>query len=215
MAPQPEPCPFNFIKGDFLYRTANEAEWTRLESPIGNFIFNCWDIVFDSGVILTQKNYHDGSKCSLKLILKSPVINTEHDQAIIEASCVEVGSPSITAFDNNKTDQAEALEFAKTLPLALLNRKITAVKLRNLIALKGGQGVERPDRQELQTASREELHKIRALIEHDYRAMCAAQTNNGSEPGQTKELGIQTRPSSSSTAVFAHRPTTLGATAEA
>ena len=162
--------------------------------------------------MLTQKNYRHGSKCKLKLILKSPVINTEHAQATIEASCVEVGSPSNTAYDNNK-DQAEAIEFAKTLPLALLNRKISAVNLRNLLVLK--QRVKRPDSQELcnpntpNKPTREELHKIRALIEYDYRAMCAAQTNNGSEPGQTKELGIQTRPSSSSTAVFAHRPPTL------
>ncbi len=213
MEPQPESCLFNIIKGDFLYKIANETEWTRLESTHGNSKYSCWDIVFDSGVVLTQKNYRHGSKCKLKLILKSPVIN-EHAQATIEASCVEVGSPSLTAFgDHNHKDEAKAIERAKTLPLALLNRKITAVKLRNLLVLKPR--AKGSDRQELcnpntpKHPTRKELHKVRALIEHDYRAMCAAQTNIGSEPGQTKELGIQTRPSSSSTAVFAHRSPTL------
>ena len=132
-------------RGSFLYKTAaNEATWTRLRSPTGlkvrhtNYCepqFNIWKIEFDSGVTLTQTDQKHRITCKLKLILKPPGIKIEGEQLSVEAECVEIGIPAFYPYDSC-ADKQKAVEHAKkNLPLAQLDKTITAgavVKLENI-----------------------------------------------------------------------------------
>ena len=162
--------PVQIARGDFLYKIGEQAEWTRLPSPIDNVKHNCYGITFDHGIILTQKHPEHGSICRVKLILKPPAMELEEDLPIIRAECFEIHNPSFTA-RNRCTDKAKAVEHAKTLPLASLDGTITAVKLRNL-SLFGPLGTILNYDHELQ-------ERIWELIERGYRAARAAQTNGG------------------------------------
>ena len=96
-------------------------------------------------------------------------MEVEEDLPIIGAECVEIHSPSFIA-RNRCMDKAKAIEHAKTLPLASLDRTITAVKLRNLSTLGPDGNILRYDY--------ELKERIWELIERGYRATRAAQTNS-------------------------------------
>lgn len=178
----PELRPFTANRGDFLYKTAVEAEWIRLPSPIDDWKHNCC-IKFDRGVMLTQKHLGRGSMCHVKLILEPPTIKTEEDQLTIEATCVVVGDPICSAYDLRKGKaKATAIEHAKTLPLALLEKTIVAVKLRNL----SGKSI---DRQGAGTPDNKKLgERIWALIDRGYRAAGVAAPTDASGASQAKKL---------------------------
>ena len=122
MAQPDDMQPVQITRGDFLYKLGDEAEWTRLPSPIDNVKHNCYGSTFDHGVILTQKHREQGSICCVKLILKPPAMEIEEDLPIIRAECVEIHNPSFIA-RNRCMDKAKAVEHAKTLPLASLDRR--------------------------------------------------------------------------------------------
>ena len=84
-------------RADFLYKTGDEARWTRLPSPVGDKRHNCYGIKFDGGMILTQKDHKHGSVCHVKLILNSFDMLYENGRPIIEAECVEIRNPRFTA----------------------------------------------------------------------------------------------------------------------
>ncbi|KAF6234936.1 hypothetical protein HO173_006866 [Letharia columbiana] len=181
--------PFNVARGDFLYKTVNQAEWTRLPSPIDDPQHNCYGIRFDGTVTLTQKHRERGSMCRVKLILKPPIIKTEDDQTTVEAVCIRMGNPSFSAYPECH-EKVKAVEHAKTLPLATLDKTITLVKLRNL-KLKNLS----VSREEAKRADNYELgERIWALIDHGYRGTAP--------PGQTKRINwtVLPRPSSSGSA---------------
>lgn len=189
MAPPRELLPFAVSRGELLYKTADVAEWKTLLSPVNDPKHNCYPIKFESGVILSQNHREHGSICHVKLILKPPRMEIEDGERTVEAVCVEIREPRFSAFPNCE-DKEKAIEHAKTLPLALLDKSITSVKLRHLQGKRWT--VIKPDDFEL-------LERIWELIQRGYRAWGAAQMN-GSRPGQTKQLyTVLSRPSDSST----------------
>ena len=124
-----------------------------------------------------------GSMCHVKLILEPPTIKTEEDQLTIEATCVVVGDPICSAYDQRKGEaKATAIEHAKTLPLALLEKTIVAVKLRNL----SGKSI---DRQGAGTPDNNKLgERIWALIDRGYRAAGVAAPSDVSGASQANKL---------------------------
>ena len=204
MALPHELTPFTVNLGDFLYKTAaNQAEWTRLRSPKGDPRHNCHSITFDSGVTLTQTQQEHRSLCKVKLILKPPLVKFEDAQLIVEAECVEIGNPVFHAYGIAQ-DRPTAVEHAKTMPLAQLDKNITAVKLRNFNFVKNNL---------IQIVIRDDYKlskRISALIECGYRAVGATQPNGSAGPAPTTNLGTaEPGPSSGSPGaeVPAPRPT--------
>lgn len=187
---------FTIPRAIFLYKTANEDQWTRLQSPIDGSKYNCHDISFDRGVFISQK-YH-ATICSIELVLKPPTIKTENDQITVEAACVAVGNPRflVSYTCKNKEKAVHQVEF-ETLPLALLDKNITLVRL---MFDEGRGATEKVDSHELGKW-------IRASIDHGYHAMGAEQTN-ASGLGQTKKLcTVPPGPSNDSSEVSAAKPT--------
>lgn len=196
MAPPPELRPFTVAKADFLYKTANEDEWIRLQSPVDDLEHNCNGITFDRGVLITQKHHEQGSTCRVKFILKPPLIRPEDDQVTIEATCVKIHNPGFIAHDDCK-EKAKALEHAKTLPLARLGKRITAVKLRNLSEARAGAKILR----DIELSER-----IWGVIDLGYRDICSGQ-RNASRP---KKLWTPPpQPSSGSAQTNASQPVKL------
>ena len=125
MAQLPELQPVHISRADFLYITVNNNTRKRLPSRYNNYKD------FNDGVILTLSGHYVGSIRRLKLILKSPVIETEDDLLSMEAECVEILEPSFDARLHSR-DKAEAIEHAKTPPLASLSSDISAVEAAEL-----------------------------------------------------------------------------------
>ena len=183
--PRRELQPFTITRGDFLYKTADSTEWIRLRPPIGERKHNCYGIKFDSGVILTQTHDRSGCMCEVKLILQRPILkpelgqqpnNPERENFTIEAECVEFGKPIFKALPGGN-NEARSFKFAKRLPLALLDKPITAVLLRKLSKIREGE--QKPDDHEVRD-------RILALIDLGCPKIVPAQTN-GSQPDQNKQ----------------------------
>ena len=179
----PEPV-FTAQKGSFLYKTASdEATWTRLRSPTEPEVrytnyreprFNVYKIRFDSGVTLTQTDQKHRITCNVKLILEPPCLKMEGEQLTVEAKCVEISDPAFCPHDNC-ADRQQAVEHAKELPLAQLDKTITAgtvVKLENFCHYRSSKIEGRID-------------MIDTEIEKGYASWSTAQSNGSTEPPQT------------------------------
>ena len=163
---------YTFLNAIFLYKTTNEAEWITLPCSDDHSKYNCCGIRFDGlGVCVTQRNTEHESVCHLKLVLKSPAITTENDQLTFEAACVAVRSLDLVP-DCDGKDTTHALEYSRTLPLALIGDTIIAVTLYDLNGT--CDGTETLEQQEL-------IQLIPSLIKQGFRKWSARHRNGSSE----------------------------------
>ena len=203
MAPLPRKInPFTISRADFLYKTANDTEWIRLQSPVDDLKQNCWGIYFNSGVILQQRHGGMRSMCSVKFTLKPPAIikldhdlntvDTECEKFTVEAECVKIEDTRFKA-NADCEDEAKAIEHAKTLPLALLGKTVTAMKLRNISRNRAAHVNEhRPRDHEL-------VAWILGTIDLGYQRMNIPPTNY-SQPDQSNQLETVVPPASNGSA---------------
>ena len=104
-----------------------------MTSPTGDKKFNCRNVIFDDGVTVSQTNM-DGGICSVKFAVATPatIVKDEADVHLplsVEAECLEIGEP---VFDSSKPDKATGIEYARTLPLANLDRATAVIKIAGL-----------------------------------------------------------------------------------
>ena len=177
MALPHELLPFTVHGGDFLYKIGNQTEWIRPQPPDDGLKQNCYGIKFDSEVTIMQKHPKDESVCHVKFTLKQPIIKTEEDQLVVEAACTKVHNPHLATNGPcpDPTSQVGTL-LAKTLSLAWIDRRITAVKLTRF-SEEGLPKARSPEDRERELGGR-----ICALIDRGYRAGLT----QASEPGQGK-----------------------------
>ena len=131
--PTPLPQPLRYTRGDLSIKVGES--WLRLASPEGDAKFNCYSVVFDDGVTVTQVNRRTGGTCSVKLTLETPatILKDEGNPRkglSVEGKCIEIGEPVI---DSSNTDKALGIEDAKTFALADLDPTITVIKLAGLM----------------------------------------------------------------------------------
>ena len=66
-----ESCqPFRVVRGDLCIMVANSGAWIRLESPSGDKKRNCFNIMFDGGIMVTLREKDIGGICKVKLIVE-------------------------------------------------------------------------------------------------------------------------------------------------
>lgn len=85
-----EHYPLTVKGGNFYYKSANDANWTKLGAPDLSQTYNgvhqnCYSITIDSGVTLIQTDKEEVGFSKVKLILRSLSLQVEANQLTVEA----------------------------------------------------------------------------------------------------------------------------------